>query len=407
MGIPMWREPSEADNLKSTLEKDSSAAARSAIRRQPTIRRPSRHSHRARGSGAMSSFHTQILDEIQRGLGEPQVAVRSPVMNLGMSEDGLDLDSSRRDALRNSTRPGAHRREHVSRRGRNTRDQAWSDLLGRSDLPTRSNARFSNSSLTPNFAPALAYHHTSHPSSDGVRLPPLPSLRRTDSRGHDPASIIPPVLLRDYRASRASDRSNRESAIDGLGDRQRSLSPDAEPTTDAWDLLLSTITPDATLPSTDTSFSSTNSATDASRNGTSRNSGASSQTTQPSPMPSRDIRIGLDPYPDHLHPCDLSSSDDEDTPVDYHRILGRSGLPLSLRRSPGLPSTMGSQPPAPTISFSFSDSNDTDLQQMQAIFDRFARRQDVPEDWWAGVGLSRTIGRGLNAGTDTPENQGS
>lgn len=400
----MWREPSEADNHKSTLEKDSSAAARSTIRRQHAIRRPSRHSNRPRGPGVMSSFHTQILDEIQRGLGEPQVAVRSPVMNLGMSEDGIDLDSSRRDALRSYTRPNQHRREHASRRARNTRDQSLSDLLGRSDTPFRSNAHIPSPSLTPNFAPALTYHHTSHPSSDGVRLPPLPPLRRTDSRGHDLADFIPPVLLRDYRANHAPNRSNREPAIDGLGDRQRSLSPDAEPATDAWDLLLSTITPDATLPSTDTSFSSTASATDASRDGTSQTAGAFSQTL-PSMPPGRDLPIGLEMHPDH-NPCDISSSDDEDTPVNYRRVLGRSGLPLSLRREPGLASTMSSHPPAPTISFAFSDSSDTDLQQMQAILDRFARRQDIPENWWAGAGLSRTVGRGLNTSADAPENQG-
>ena len=394
----MWREPLEADNIKSALEKDPSAAARSSIRRQPTIRRPSRYSNRASGRDVM--MHAQILDEIQRGISDSQMAVRSPVLNLGMSEDGLDLDSSRREALnRGPTRPNAPRRD--LRRPRN-------NLLGRSDLSSRSGGRHSSSSLTPNFAPALAYHHTSHPSSDGVRLPPLPPLRRTDTRGNDPAHFFPSVLLRDYRTGNASNRPSRESAIDGLGDRQRSLSPDAEPTTDAWDLLLSTITPDVNLPSTDTSFSSTASATDASRNGTSRNSGASTQTTVPSPMPSsRDIRIGLDPYPDHLHPCDLSSSDDEDTPVNYHRMLGRSGLPLSLRRSPGLPSTMGSQPPLPAVSFSFGAEADSDIQQMQAILDRFARRQDIPEDWWAGAGLSRTIGRGLSANAEANENRGS
>lgn len=149
----MWREPSEVDNIKSALEKDSSAAARSAIRRQPTIRRPSRHNPRARGSGVLSPFHAQILEEIQRGISEPQAGVRSPVLNLGISEDGLDLDSSRREALnRGSTRSSAHPRR------RTHREHALSDLLNRSESQARPAGSGASPSLTPNFAPAVAYH---------------------------------------------------------------------------------------------------------------------------------------------------------------------------------------------------------------------------------------------------------
>ncbi|KAJ5081517.1 hypothetical protein NUU61_009781 [Penicillium alfredii] len=408
MGIPMWREPSEADMFKSVLEKDPSAAARSSIRRQPTIRRSSRHSgSRARGAGVLSSFHSHILDEIQRGMSDPHMGVRSPVLNLGISEDGLDLDTSRREALnRSSTRPNAQRRrDHSSRRSRSSRDQALTDLLGRPDPQSRPSVRYSSPSLTPNFAPALVYHSalSSQPPSDGVRLPPL---RRTDSRNHEPASYIPSVLLRDYRTGHTPSRPNREPAVDGLGDRQRSLSPDGERETDAWETLLSTITPDATLPSTDTSFNSnTASATDTSRTGNSTNS---SQTLPSSLGSSRPISMALDPYPDHLHPCDFSSSDDEDAPVNYHRMLGPTGMPPSHRRSPGPHSTMSSHPPIPTISFSLSDSSsDPDLQQMQAILDRLARREDIPDDWWAAAGLSRTITRGLSAGADANENEGT
>lgn len=393
----MWREPSEVDNVKSALDKDSSAAARSAIRRQPTIRRPSRHSSRARGPGVLSPFHAQILDEIQRGISEPHLGVRSPVLNLGISEDGLDLDSSRREAFNRGS----------SRRVRSSRDQALNDSLGRPESQSRPTHRSSNSSFTPNFAPAVGYHTSasSHSPSDGVRLPPL---IRIGSGPPDPASHSPSTLLRDYRnASRRSlghQRSQRNGAIDGLGDRQRSLSPDEERESDAWETLLSTITPDTNLPSTDTSFSSTfPSANDVSRHVSSRRSGVSSQT-QPSSLNSS--RTGLlDPYPDHLHPCDYSSDDDdEDLRVNARRTVGSSGFPLSLRRSPGLHSTMSSHPPIPTISFSFSDSGDSDLQQMQAILDRLARREDIPDDWWAGAGLSRMMGRGLSASAEANGN---
>ncbi|KAJ5653391.1 hypothetical protein N7490_000394 [Penicillium lividum] len=399
MGIPLWREPPKSDTLKSRMEIDPSVSARSAIRRQASVR-PSRHGARARGAatGVLSSFHSQILDEIQRGMGEPQIGVRSPVLNLGISEDGLDLDATRREAFgRNNARSQPNRGpDPLARRARTARDQALlSDLLSRTDSQSRNNERRASPSLTPNFAPASLYRTTISPylSSDGIRLPPLPPLRRTDSRNHDSASYIPSSLLRDYRNGTVSSRSNRDSTMDGLGDRQRSVSPDGEREYDAWETLLSTLAPDANLPSTTTSFSSTTApTTDASLNNTSRYS-AASQTLPP-------VHMALDPYPDHLHPCDLSSSDDEDTPVSYHRITAPSGLPISLRRSPGLPSTTSSHPPIPSISFSISDSGDTDLQQMQAILDRLARREDIPDGWWAGAGLSRNMGRGLSTGAN-------
>ncbi|KAJ5934763.1 hypothetical protein N7466_004310 [Penicillium verhagenii] len=396
MGIPLWREPSESDDSKSAVEKDSSAAARSAIRRQASLRRPSRHTARARGVGGLSAFHSQILDEIQRGIAEPQMGVRSPVLNLGISEDGLDLDASRREALgRNTARPQPSRdADHLARRARTAREQALlSDILSRAD-------RRPSPSFTPNFAPAVAYRTATSARlpSDGVRLPPLPPLRRTSTLNHDSPTYIPSFILRDYRNDNTPGRSNEDPPIDGLGDRQRSVSPDGERENDAWETLLSTLTPDAHLPSTSTSFfSTTGPTTDASHNSTSRTSTASSQTLPP-------VHMALDPYPDQLHPCDLSSSEDEDTPVNYHRIAGPSGLPIALRRSPGLPSTLSNHPPIPTISFSFSDSSDTDLQQMQAILDRLARREDIPDDWWAGAGLSRNLGRGLSTGTNPRAN---
>ena len=51
--------------------------------------------------------------------------------------------------------------------------------------------------------------------------------------------------------------------------------------------------------------------------------------------------------------------------------------------------------------YSSSTSTDPDLQQMQAILDRLARREDIPEEWWAAAGLSRTLGRRLGANDDT------
>ncbi|KAJ5814009.1 uncharacterized protein N7503_000759 [Penicillium pulvis] len=406
MGIPLWREPTESDAFKSAVEKDSSASARSAIRRQATIRRPSRHSARARGAGVLSSFHSQILDEIQRGMGEPQIGVRSPVLNLGISEDGLDLDTSRREALgRNAARPPPSTSlppDHLAR-WRSARDRALlQNLLSRTDSQPQTGERRASPSLTPNFAPAAAYRTGISPRPlDGPHLPTPPPLRRTDSRNHDPPSYNPAEFLSmDGIVGPARRRPHRDPIMDGLGDRQRSVSPDDRESNAAWETLLSTLTPDSHLPSTSTSFSS---ATAPTTDTSSRHSARQSRRLPPPP-----VHTALDPYPDQLHPCDLSSSEDEDTPVNYNSsgpiLFGASGLPLPLYRGAGLSSTMSNHPPIPTISFSFDSSSDTDLQQMQAILDRLARREDIPDDWWAGAGLSRNMGRGLSTGTNAHAN---
>lgn len=406
----MWREPTEADNVKNTRDKDTSAAARSAIRRQPAHRRQSRHSSARARSNILSSFHSQIIDEITRGIAEPPLGVRSPVLNSGVSEDGLDLDTSRREALnRGGTRLDPNRRPDPLSRILSPTDPNHQFPIRDPDTPPPGG--WDTSSLTPNFAPAAGYHNQSS-WRQGERVPGAhPPVFPPRRRNHDLPSYIPSVLLRDYRTGSSRDRSPREPAIDGLGDRQRSLSPSAErESDDAWETLLSTITPDTTLPSTDTSFSSASAATtNPLRNPSSRSTGDTSfsSTSAPTSNPrrnpsSRAVHLALDPYPDHLNPCDYSS-DDDDTPVNYHRMIG-SGPRLSLRRSPGLPSTLSNHPPIPTISFSFSDSGDSDLQQMQAILDRLARREDIPDDWWASAGLSRTMGRGLSASAEGTEN---
>ncbi|KAJ5095296.1 hypothetical protein N7532_007587 [Penicillium argentinense] len=377
----MWREPGEGDNPKKTLDKDSTAAARSTIRRQPTIRRSSRNRFRARGGGrflspaeASLSLDSHIIEDILGTYDQSRRlphAARTPVLNVGVSEDGLDLDASRRDATsRDSTRADAHRRESSSRRSRTTRDQALTDFLGpiRSEQRPQSAGRPSNSSLTPFFAPAI--YHTLN-------------------------STLPPADQQLANLNVVFGPPHQESTVDGLGDRQRSPSPDGD-RHDAWETLLSTITPDTNLPSTDTSFSSNAAPSgDAARNEPSRNATTSlrSHTLPHFLGPGRSIQVPLDPYPDHLNPCDFDS-DEEDTPVNYHGHLRRMPPMPPIRRSSGLHSTMSNHPPVPNFSFSLSD----------AIVHRMGRHEDIPPEWWAGAGLSRNMGRGLSGGTEANQN---
>jgi hypothetical protein len=184
--------------------------------------------------------------------------------------------------------------------------------------------------------------------------------------------------------------------MDGLGDRERSPTL-YEGDADAWETLLSTITPDANLPSTDTSFAST----------------SASAASRPSPPPALGYRHAprahavLDPYPDHLNPCDFSSSDDDDTPANYHSFMGPGGA-MALRRFQDRNSTLSVHPPLLPIPLSLSDQRrqSDEIQQMQVILDRLARREDIPDDLWAAVGLTRTLHRGLNASMDSTDTEG-
>lgn len=387
----MWREPTKADANKTALEKDSTAAARSSIGRRG-------RSYRARRSGVLASFHSQIINELRRGspsnpTGANRFPARSPVLNNGMSEDGMTLEDSRREAFARAQPPSqiAHRRyEPPSVQNRRAREQsARNDLLGSSEpVDIIDGARIAPTSLSSPVYwshPSELHGSASSPSSNGVRLPPL---RRTDSHSSNLAILaqanMPPEIL-EHR-SRPSRESGRSLAIDGLGDRQRSMSPDRERETDAWETLLSTITPDANLPSTDTSFASTSMSD-------SRNNAHPTYSSFP--------------YREHFNPCDFSSSDDEDSPANYLQFIAPHGDFGRRRRDRN--STFSAHPPPSTVSPALPDSHrqSDEVQQMQVILDRLSRREDIPHDWWAAVGLTRTLNRGLRANMDSTDTEGA
>ncbi|KAI2785716.1 hypothetical protein POX_h09474 [Penicillium oxalicum] len=402
MGIPMWREPSEVDALK-TLEKDATAAGRSSIRRSNATRSQTF----ARARRMMSSFHSQMLEEIQRGATESRVPVRSPVLNLGVSEDGMDLETSRREAMGlPTTRSESQRRsEQVGRRSSAARE--FTDFLAaRAGVQARRAIQSRNSSrahLTPGFAPAMSHHMSASPDPSSPHLQlsaiALPAMRSSAHRDHSDNSTPPTAPLPGYRPTLPSSLGPRDSPVDGLEDRQRSLSPDPTGENDVWETFLTTMAPDVDGPSSHASISS-NRATEGRRNAAVLASAMlPSQSGQ-----SRAVQLALDPYPNPLQPCDFSSSDedgDDNTPANYHRYARPSGNRSSLGRSAGLHSTMSNHPPVSTIALSFPDPSSPDLQQMRSILDRLARREDIPDDWWAGAGLSRSLGRDLGGNADT------
>ncbi|PGH16413.1 hypothetical protein AJ79_01744 [Helicocarpus griseus UAMH5409] len=291
-------------------------------------------------------------------------------------------------------------------------------------------------SFTPRFAPAYPSRNNDPPVPTSTAPSSLP---RSDS--NDPSM---PLLRRVGHRSvaDASDiESTRPRQIDGLGDRERSFSPggdndDDDQEQNMWETLFTTITPDDHLPSLDSSFAS---ATASASTAPSRISANSSQTTLPSSIsslnPSR-LFLPVESFPDNINVCDFfSSSEGSDTEPesDIERESSRPRLPQIRRTNPGptapsisarsfarqhererqqereeqqqqqsnQPTDTDSSTPTPaSLNVSFGQNNMLDdLQQVQAIIDRLTRRQDIPDEWWAAVGLSRNLGRGV---TDVP-----
>ncbi|CAG8021873.1 unnamed protein product [Penicillium salamii] len=414
MGIPMWREPAKAEANKTTLEKDPTAAARSSIGRRG-------RAYRSRRSGLLSSFHSQIIDELRGGGSGNQTSVdrfpvRSPILANGTSEDGMTLEESRREAWTRAPPPRQRRsessnRESSNRQNRSTRDTLLNNLLASYAPPSGTSG--SGSSNPPAYTSTQAYwglpsSNNSDSPSYGVRLPPL---RRTDSYGTELARFLQANMPPEVRDSPANSDGPtwgrlRLDGTTGLGDRQRSPSPDGERETDAWETLLSTITPDATLPSTDSSFASNSASAPASD---------TRRLIFPVPPPGISRNGTLEPYPDNLNPCDFSSSDDEDAPSNprYTRLRGNSARERERerereRRRRDRNSTLSAHPPLPNIAHTISDHyrQSDEIQQMQVILDRLASREDVPDNWWAAVGVTPTLNRGLSDSLDSTDNEG-
>lgn len=173
--------------------------------------------------------------------------------------------------------------------------------------------------------------------------------------------------------------SNR---LDGLGDRNRSLSPEGD---NVWDTLLTTLAPDPQPPSVGSSFASASaSASAAASQGTATGSSRTSFTT-----PDAADESAFDPHCESG--CDNSDTegDDDDDEDDFGHIRLPSISALGLTRR------------------SFGDvarnNNDDPLELfggiggMQRIVRNLARREDIPDEWWAEVGLSRTLSREASA----------
>ncbi|KAI0847418.1 hypothetical protein F5Y00DRAFT_241405 [Daldinia vernicosa] len=180
--------------------------------------------------------------------------------------------------------------------------------------------------------------------------------------------------MSDRRRRSGADRrrAHRVRYVDGLGDRDRSLSPEGD---GVWSVLQSTLTVDPHPPSVGSSFASTTASTIASLNPTV----PSSRTSITSPT--EEIEPPCDPVGEPETTTEGSGSDVQGTD------RSRQPTPHGRRSYAAVA--------ADTISGIGISSDDPEwLSGMHRIVSGLASRQDIPDEWWEQAGLSRSMSLG-------------
>ncbi|KAF2035437.1 hypothetical protein EK21DRAFT_96680 [Setomelanomma holmii] len=322
------------------------------------------------------------------------------------------------------------------------RHPRWQD-----SRPTRSRSPLSDQSALRRGNEADYTIDDPQESSDNnaVGFPPLRRMgRRNIADGPLPASSL-------------RESWSPASTVDGLGDRDRSLSPFDENL--PWDNFLSTVVPDPVAPTAESSFASAAASASfpnshpSSRAGSSNTSASSSRTHLT--VPSRRHSPGA--HDQFMRACDTSEDDtasdteaEEDETAPTAEAISHRYNPITLRRR-SRPSYFSDEPPnrdtdrysrrvmertrdASSYVRSFynsvsahsrslrvdgprmeqldgpvdgpapaSDDDiphllsldssllDQELREARSLLERLSRREDVSDDFWASVGLTRSF----------------
>ncbi|KAG9503172.1 hypothetical protein J7337_006012 [Fusarium musae] len=459
MGLPLFVAPVESDLPSKAAEKSSATSPpRSSIRRNIRTERIERRAAHRRifsirdrlNDGSLQQSST-LTDRDGRSLPWAEAGF-PPDLETTRGPDGLRRARPFRDVLREMARSDERRRGMLEERinslfrdGSNTQDRS----------NTNSQPPYDDWDLgwhgDPRPRPAVIVPLAAHPgrASEENRAQPqrLPSavthpvFTTDDSEEMNQRRAHRSAMREALRASNRVTRFAPMQRVDGLGDRDRSLSPEV------WDTLLSTLTPDPQPPSAGSSFAS---------NVASQSAGATSGTSFTTP----------DQDPDALADqacesgCEGSETEDidqtlsvldqirrrraerrrvhvrlpeagQDAPIDGGALRdeGAVGSDSRQRRSPdGLVPINNSQllrglrrgrslrsrsawvghlsvgnsddeqgpernrqnRESSTASGSNANVED-DWMGMQRIVRSLARREDIPDEWWAEAGLSRTL----------------
>ncbi|KAK8138964.1 hypothetical protein PG984_002344 [Apiospora sp. TS-2023a] len=414
MGLPLFIAPVESDITSKPSTKTSAdpAHARSPIRRSERRRQlHETREHRLRLLAALQANDDSLNQPESNGRASGTVSPSAdtlPIVRryspssyddiLGLVRDHRDR-RERRDGLRSRPSPHPdtniqHEESFLRADGPEPRYVTWSNestpdlgstnwgqvvnLSNGGSLLYRSRLREANASSSN--SPAL-YNVQPHgyPSS-ASRL--TQRLRETNPSGSDTRASRsqvpdPGEYLEEYHRRRNAQPdgprvSSRPRAwrsvryVDGLGDRDRSLSPEDN---NVWDTLQSTLTPDPQPPSVGSSFASTTASV------TTSHTTASSANTSVT-HPDETSELPCEPVAD-------DSESDEDG-EEQRNESSRRRIPPSSRSyadvvADALPPARGG---AERLEW---------LSDMQRIVQGLASRQDIPDQWWAAAGLSRSF----------------
>ncbi|PBP25098.1 hypothetical protein BUE80_DR003916 [Diplocarpon rosae] len=409
MGLPLFITPTEPEVASKIAEKIA-AGPRSSIRRNRPLR-ISQHAARRRVAPDVVEVEESELPEIQQNTHPDQIEVFSSnsvhrqmherarermresynLMRQQSSSNTQDshfmppVPESRDYTGADETQREIYRarqlRLDLRRLGRRhpapTPPYTDGDLapLSRTDSPRLS------SSVTPVLSPSHQPLTTGRIESPW-RIPLEEAVAESTSTEPlltEPLSTNRSTLSQRIHAlSRTANNTGRSlrlarPRLDGLGDRDRSFSPEGGA---AWDTLLTSITPDPQPPSAGSSFASTSAAAAAA---SSSESGPSSTSTS---LTSLD-RVAVEPE------CDVSETEsnaEEDEDIyglddDLHHLSRHRGERLWRTYAEVV-----------TARADLATRNDTEhLGGLHRIISRMARRDDVPETWWASAGLSRNL----------------
>ncbi|KAF5637249.1 uncharacterized protein FTJAE_5664 [Fusarium tjaetaba] len=459
MGLPLFVAPVESDLPSKAAEKSSATSPpRSAIRRNIRTERIERRAAHRRIFSIRDRLNDASLQQSSTLTGRDGRSVPwaeagfPPDLETTRGPDGLRRARPFRDVLREMARSDDRRRGMLEERinslfrdGSNTQDRN----------NTNSQPPYDDWDLgwneDPRPRPAVIVPLAAHPgrASEENRAQPqrLPSavmhpvLTTDDSEEMNQRRAHRSAMREALRASNRVTRFAPMQRVDGLGDRDRSLSPEV------WDTLLSTLTPDPEPPSAGSSFAS---------NVASQSAGATSGTSFTTPDQDTDAladqacESGCEGSETEDIDQTLSVLDQirrrraerrrvhvrlpeagQDAPIDGGALRdeGAVGSDSRQRRSPdGLVPSNNSQRlralrrerslrsrsawvghlsvgnsddeqgpernrqnrESSTASGSNANVED-DWMGMQRIVRSLARREDIPDEWWAEAGLSRTL----------------
>ncbi|KAI0206696.1 hypothetical protein F4808DRAFT_3642 [Astrocystis sublimbata] len=376
MGLPLFIPPVESD-VPAKLAPKCPAYARSAIRRSHDVERRRQYivnavtearTRRLRNNlNSAQPTDNATSRRVRNGRQHPSLVGRSPRLeNPRVSELSLDLE--RRYWGRTTTEPSRLATEDTAGHASSSRHPDPESL----ETQTREWDWFA--AAQQDFQESL---HNTYPDDEVTRYRHRGGATRSgppQGESSSDSSGLRDAMRRHVQ--RARSHAQRVRYHDGLGDRDRSLSPEGD---GVWDTLQSTLTPDPQPPSVGSSFSSTIvSAVPSEAHGT--DSANTSMTT-----PDDEIEPPCDPILDPQN----ADSDCEDNSGEPLGEPSRQPTPHNRRSyADVVAESQSAQTP------DAGDTVDHDrewLSSMHQIIRGLASHDDIPDEWWAEAGLSRSF----------------